>query len=408
MLGSENRIVFAVAREGQRALVLVFVVRRVVVAIGLVAVALVVAGVASASGARCAGSGMRSPNVGPGDNYLRGVAATSVCNAWAVGEYSNSDDTVVRTLVEHWNGKTWRVQKSLSPSSRESGLDGVGAISARSAWAVGAYANSQGAPQTLVEHWNGRAWKVQPSPNAGSSPNGRLTGVAATSARNAWAVGFYFNSKGNPEALIEHWNGKVWRRQPSPRRGRSSDFAAVAASSSSNAWAVGKYYNGTAERTLIEHWNGKAWKVKPSPNEGSSRDGNELDGVAAISSARAWVVGDVFGRTFHALVERWNGKAWRVKRIPRRGSSDGLFGVAAASSSDVWAVGDYNIFAHTLIEHWNGQAWKLQPSSGREAAGLIGVAAVSPADAWAVGTHFNQAGVRKTLIEHWNGKAWKG
>jgi hypothetical protein len=75
--------------------------------------------------------------------------------------------------------------------------------------------------------------------------------------------------KGDPEALIEHWNGKVWRRQPSPRRGRSRDLAAVAASSSSNAWAVGNYYNGAVgnhfnqagvRRTLIVHWNGRAWK----------------------------------------------------------------------------------------------------------------------------------------------------
>ena len=389
----------------------VLVARRVVAGVGLVAVALVVAGAAGASGARCAGSGTRSPNVGPGDNYLRGVAATSACNAWAVGEYSNSNDTVLRTLIEHWNGKAWRVQKSPSPSSRESGLDGVAAISARNAWAVGSYANSKGVPKTLIEHWNGKGWKVQPSPNAGSTPNGHLTGVAATSAKNAWAVGFYFNSKGNPRTLIEHWNGKVWRRQPSPGRGRSeSDLAAVAASSASNAWAVGRYYNGTAERTLIEHWNGKAWKVQPSPNAGNSMDADELAGVAAISSTRAWVVGDVSTRSaFHALVERWNGKTWKVKRIPHRGSSDRLFGVAAASSSDVWAVGDYNILGHTLIEHWNGKAWKVQPSSGREAApGLIGVAAVSPVDAWAVGIHFNQAGVRRTLIVHWNGRAWKG
>jgi hypothetical protein len=385
----------------------VFVVRGVGVAVGLVAVALVVAGAAGASASRCGAAGTRSPDVGPGDNYLRGVAANTACNAWAVGEYANSNDTVLRTLIEHWNGKAWRVQKSQNPS-RDSGLDGVTAISARNAWAVGSYSNSKNVPKTLIEHWNGKAWKVQPSPNAGSTRNGHLTGVVATSAKNAWAVGFYFNSKGDTEALIEHWNGKAWRRKPSPNRGRSSDLAAVAATSASNAWAVGKYFNGTAERTLIEHWNAGAWTVKTSPNRGSSTAGNELSGVAAISAKRAWVVGDFSpGTTFHTLVERWHGKAWKVRRSPHPGSFSNLNGVAATSRTDVWAVGGHNL-GHTLIEHWNGTAWKVQQSPSPPGGGLIGVAATSSTNAWAVGIYFNKAGVRQTLIEHWNGRAWKG
>lgn len=45
------------------------------------------------------------------------------------------------------------------------------------------------ASQTLVEHWNGKTWKVQPSPNPGKGT--LLFGVAATSSTNAWAVGYY-------------------------------------------------------------------------------------------------------------------------------------------------------------------------------------------------------------------------
>jgi hypothetical protein len=37
---------------------------------------------------------------------LSGVAATSACNAWAVGSYKNVGDHY-RPLVEHWNGKAW-------------------------------------------------------------------------------------------------------------------------------------------------------------------------------------------------------------------------------------------------------------------------------------------------------------
>lgn len=76
---------------------------------------------------------------------------------------------------------------------------------------------------------------------------------------------------------------------------------------------MGFYANSKfVQKTLIEHWNGMAWKLQPSPNAGNSKDANELEGVAAISSTRAWVVGDVATRSaFHALVEGWNGKVWK-------------------------------------------------------------------------------------------------
>jgi hypothetical protein len=48
--------------------------------------------------------------------------------------------------------------------------------------------------QTLIEHWNGTSWKQVTSPNpGGSSDDNILNGVAATSSTNAWAVGDYYN-----------------------------------------------------------------------------------------------------------------------------------------------------------------------------------------------------------------------
>ena len=60
--------------------------------------------------------------------------------------------------------------------------------------------------QTLVEHWNGSAWSVVPSPNVGGSYDNALYGVAAVSANDVWAVGH----DGDPitgQTLVEHWNG---------------------------------------------------------------------------------------------------------------------------------------------------------------------------------------------------------
>ena len=61
---------------------------------------------------------------------------------------------------------------------------------AASAWAVGTTYNGV-ATQTLIERWNGTSWKRLPSPDpAGSAANSQLRGVAASSASNIWTAGY--------------------------------------------------------------------------------------------------------------------------------------------------------------------------------------------------------------------------
>jgi hypothetical protein len=60
--------------------------------------------------------------------------------------------------------------------------------------------------KTVIAHWNGSAWNQVPSP---SPPQSGLADVAATSARNAWAVGSYGST--HPETLILRWNGTSWK-----------------------------------------------------------------------------------------------------------------------------------------------------------------------------------------------------
>jgi hypothetical protein len=107
---------------------------------------------------------------------------------------------------------------------------------------------------------------------------------------NAWAVGLYSTGTVN-QTLIEHWNGAAWKVVKSPDVGttHSNVLAGVAATSSSNAWAVGVHYPGTVGQTPVEHWNGKSWTRVSSPNLGS--DGSALNGVAASSSTNVWAVG---------------------------------------------------------------------------------------------------------------------
>jgi hypothetical protein len=129
---------------------------------------------------------------------LFNVAATSSGNAWAVGEYQSGQ--VNRTLIVHWNGKTWRQVPSPNPSPAGDSLNGVAATSASHVWAVGTDTHTA-TWQNVIAHWNGKAWKLVPSPIG----DGSLFGVTATSAANVWAVG-----AGGASATIEHWNGARW------------------------------------------------------------------------------------------------------------------------------------------------------------------------------------------------------
>jgi hypothetical protein len=242
----------------------------------------------------------RVPSPSPGANaVLSGVVATSARSAWAVGS------TGSRTLILRWNGTAWRRLPSPSPGASAI-LSAVAATSAGSAWAVG----STGIlPKTLIERWNGTAWKRVPSPSPAFSER-LLRGVAAVSARSAWAVGCSTcaTASGFNRTLIERWTGTAWKSvlSPSPTGGILSG---VAATSARSAWAVGGTERGTGIGarigTLILRWNGKTWRRVPSPSPGR-RAG--LSSVAVTSARSAWAVGTSGGKT---LILRWNGTAWK-------------------------------------------------------------------------------------------------
>jgi len=311
---------------------------------------------------------------------LRGVAATSVSNAWAVGSAGSG-----KTLILRWNGKTWKRVPSPSPSG--SYLAGVAATSARNAWAVG----GTGSGRTLILRWNGVAWKQVPS-LAGS-----LSSVAAVSATDAWAVG---------GKLILHWNGIAWKPMPVPRVKGTAYLAAVAASSGSNAWAVGETVSGSSPMTsLILRWNGKAWRRVRSPGPRYGQYGNALAGVATTSGGNAWAVGCTDGCPVGGtpMIKRWRGKSWKQVAAPATPYAlYNLTAVATTSAASAWAVGGGGPVTSesAAIAHWNGRRWTL--NHGIPGAGLEAVTATSAKNAWAVGGTVKG----RILILRWNGTRW--
>jgi hypothetical protein len=140
-----------------------------------------------------------------------------------------------------------------NPGATFNDLAAVAVVPSCSAWVVGSYQDG-GHDKTLIERWNGTAWKIVPSPNAGTDSS--LTSIAVTGPTNAWAVGQFFDGT-NVHALVLRWNGKVWKVQPTAKiSGLGSRLGAVVAGSSTQEWAVGDRYTATSQRELILHWNG--------------------------------------------------------------------------------------------------------------------------------------------------------
>lgn len=348
---------------------------------GLIALVLIAtAAAAPAVAARAAGNARTS--VGPvqpgkvvagtvldgtvlaGTGVLDDVAATSASNAWAVGHYGDICNGPPRTLIEHWNGEAWR-RVQVRPV--RGWLDGVAATSAHDVWVTGSAGNGG----ALILHFNGRTWRRY-------SPGGAVVAdVTAISARNAWAVGI-----AGQGSLILHWNGKTWRRVHSPSPAGDPFLVGVSALSAKNIWAVGGF-----GRTITLHWNGSVWRRVTSP---SPAGGSALQSVAAITRHNVWAVGESAQGT---LVLHWNGTHWRKVTSPPVAKGAGLLGVSGTSAHAVWAVGTTGGLVATCSAH----SVSPRPVSFGAGGPMSGIAS----DARAA------TAKPEPVIMRWNGTSWR-
>ena len=288
---------------------------------------------------------LRTPRVQNGalsGGVLYGVSCLSASACTAVG-YGPKE-----TLAEHWNGRKWAIQPTPNPSvTKDIMLRSVSCTSAKACTAVGSY--GAGAGSTLAERWNGRKWAIQPTPNPVTGTDGsELHAVSCTSATSCTAVGDSNTSGSRSDTLIEHWNGTKWTVQPTPEppSGHESTLTGVSCPSAHACTAVGDYDTRTADLTLAERWNGRKWVVQPTPNP-SGFTGSELAKVSCPSATDCTAAGDYDNRseTDLTLAEHWNGTRWTVQPTPNPSSSnDGLailFGVSCSSDTACTAVGAY-------------------------------------------------------------------
>jgi uncharacterized repeat protein (TIGR01451 family) len=336
-----------------------------------------------------------SPNVNVNDNGLGDVTCIDSADCWAVGLYtSDAQNFIGQTLIEHFDGASWSIVTSPNTSaSQANNLSGVACLGAGDCWAVGFAEPGGSGPAftTLIEHYDGKAWSISPSPGGG--PFAGLQDVFCVAAADCWTVG---------GTLVEHYDGATWSivASPSAPAGTVNFLNGVSCTSTTDCWAAGSFGDdcqcgGPAFQTLIEHFDGSTWSLAKSPNPTSS-DNVFLTDITCTTGAGCWAVGDhgPGGSSDRTLIEHFDGTAWTIVNSPNTNSTDAndLGNVACAAAADCWAVGDVTPGVQnptvTLTEHFDGSAWSIvsSPSVNGKNSRISGVSCANGNDCWAAGS----------------------
>ncbi len=234
---------------------------------------------------------------GATESNLYAVSCTSAKACTAVGHYDNAKG-LPQALVERWNGTSWRLQATPAAGIR-SWFTGVSCSSPNACIAVGYYwPGLYGNTSPLAEAWNGMSWHAQKVPFPTGSNTGVFAAVSCTKGDACTATGTGFGAKSGP-TLAERWNGKTWRVQPTPNPAnyRTSfgevSLNGVSCTSTTACTASGEYSPGGSAGYFLEAWNGKTWRLATAPFPVHFASG-ALFGMSC-AAARCTAVGDWSG-----------------------------------------------------------------------------------------------------------------
>jgi hypothetical protein len=318
----------------------------------------------------------------PSYSYTTAAFARTDTDAWAAGKAEEANSTpgevavVDVPFVLHWNGTSWSPVPIPAPSPATdpySSLDAVGASSATDAWAVGyqTAAGKHAVTTSLYEHWNGTAWSIVAGPNIGL-----VSSVIDFSPTDAWAFS---------GSAAEQWNGTAWNPVTVPVLPHS-----VSANGPDDIWGI----NGT---TAI-HYNGTDWTSTTLPASGSVN----FDAPSVLSPTDVWASGCDGSGCAVPVVDHYNGTSWQAVPLPSSFSSYSLYGIIAQSDTDVWIFGWNTSGLATgqlLLAQWNGTSWSASPSPVPASTDpFIDGGSGSPGHVWVVGGYINNGIVQPLIL----------
>lgn len=293
---------------------------------------------------------------------------------------------------------------AIDTDDRRSGnwLFGIAVRSPDRAWVVGTDPTRRGRSRTLVKRWDGNSWRREDSPNVRGQST-FLKGVDAGRKGALVAVGDYSQTTMSTFAIRRKRSGG-WRAiKPVDPSSSLSSLSAVSVLSPKRVWAVGTRWDSAGQhRILIERFNGKRWRVAGMDTIGL------LDGVFARRWDDIWAV----GRTVRdggpvTLTLRFNGKRWRRVRSPNQNDRPHyLYGVAASGRRQAWAVGERS-GPEPLLMRWNGKRWRfVDIGIPRRAEGVLRAVSVHEDEVVAVGSYFDPRSGSQAFILTFDGESW--
>jgi hypothetical protein len=202
---------------------------------------------------------------------------------------------------------------------------------------------------------------------------GVLSGIAAISKTDVWAVGGIYSGPTTPvnQPYIRHWNGTTWSAVSVPFTGTTT--SGVAASSADNVWVFGQ--TTTTARMRVYQFDGQSWAAVHIPFNAT------FDDLAVLSPSDVWALGSLPDSTsdlFH-----WNGTGWTAYAVASPGQ---LAGLSATGPDNVWVTGIDAVPGVTkgplFAYRWDGSSWAEATLPHLVTSGAVDVAAVAPAGAW--------------------------
>jgi hypothetical protein len=242
----------------------------------------------------------------------------------------------------------WVVAQAQSISGSNFYLRSIDSPQRGDVWTVGyRYTYIGGALEfrTVAEHsTGGGSFTLVPTPDIETAPaQDFLRDVSGSSSMNVWAVGTSSGGPGPETTMIMRWAGSQWTLMTSPNPGQyGNDLEGVAALSSKNVWAVGARQDTFYQSPLALHWNGRNWQAVATPNPSYCDEHSYLTDISALSSTDIWASGWCESSIRHAdqgYIEHWDGSAWTIQADDVFPAGSELYGVSASDSGNVWAVG---------------------------------------------------------------------
>ena len=187
---------------------------------------------------------------------LNGISCkspTATDECMAVGSFKDSSG-LVRTLVLHRSGRRWSQMTSGNPiEATRSELKAVSCKDFSECVGVGDYTTSSGT-FSVVLHWFGTTWSVERSPNPPGATSTRLHGVFCKFHSACTAVG-QFRPGGASGAVIERYDGTSWTVEPAidnPGIGEGN-LLAVSCTEALPCVAVGSYGDAFGKRVTAAY-----------------------------------------------------------------------------------------------------------------------------------------------------------